>query len=108
MRKTMYLVGAIVGTVVPYYFLIQFLKQYGLDFPLFLQHTSANAIATMFVVDLLISSFVFWVFLFAEGRRLEMGNLWVYVLLNLFVGLSLALPLFLYFREGAVETAAVN
>lgn len=50
----------------------------------------ANPIATMFAVDLFISSFVFWVFLHGEGRRLVMGNLWVYVVLNLAVGLSLA------------------
>ena len=103
MKKTIYLLGAIAGTVLPYYFLIQFLLQYGFDLPLFVQQMFANPIATMFTVDLFISSFVFWVFLYAEGRRLEMGNLWVYVVLNLSVGLSLALPLFLYFREGAME-----
>jgi hypothetical protein len=70
------------------------------------QQMFANPITSMFAVDLLITSFVFWVFLFAEGRRLEMGNLWLYVLLNLFVGLSLAFPLFLYFRAGVLESAA--
>lgn len=103
MRKTIYLIGAIIGIVLPYFFLIQFLMQYGFDLPLFFQQMFANPIASMFAVDLLITSFVFWVFLFAEGRRLDMGYLWLYVLLNLFVGLSLALPLFLYFREGALE-----
>ncbi len=108
MRKSIYLIGAIAGTVLPYYFLIQFLIQDGFDLPLFLQQMVANPIATMFAVDLFISSFLFWVFLFAEGRRLEMGNLWLYIVLNLFVGLSLALPLFLYFRESALETAAAT
>jgi hypothetical protein len=102
MKKTLYLIGAIVGTVLPYYFLIQFLLQHGFNLPLFVQQLFANPIATMFAVDLFIASFVFWVFLYAEGRRLAMGNLWVYVVLNLTVGLSLALPLFLYFREGTM------
>lgn len=106
MKKTFYLLGAIVGAVLPYFFLIQFLMQYGFDLPYFFRQMFANPIASMFAVDLLIISFVFWVFLFAEGRRLEMGNLWLYVLLNLFVGLSLAFPLFLYFREGVLESAA--
>lgn len=108
MRKTSYLIGAIAGTVVPYYFLIQFLLQYGFDPALFVQQMFATPIATMFAMDLFISSFVFWVFLFAEGRRLAMGNLWLYIVLNLIVGLSLALPLFLYFREGALQSAAAN
>jgi hypothetical protein len=37
-----------------------------------------------------------------------MGNLWLFVVLNLTVGLSLALPLFFYFREGAMESAAAG
>lgn len=106
MRKTLYLLGAIIGTVVPYYFLIQFFLQNGFDLALFVQQAFASPAASMFTVDLFISSFVFWVFLFAEGRRLSMSNLWAFVVLNLLVGLSLALPLFLYFREGALETAA--
>jgi hypothetical protein len=57
----------------------------------------------MFTIDLLISSVVFWSFLFYEGRRLRMKNLWVYVAANLLVGLSLALPLFLYFREMVID-----
>lgn len=32
-----------------------------------------------------------------------MKHLWVYVLANLLVGVSLALPLFLYVREGRLE-----
>ena len=104
MTKRLYLFGAIIGTVLPYAFLISFFVQHGIDFSLFVQQMTANPIARMFTVDLFISSFVFWVFLFSEGRRLEMGNLWLYVVLNLLVGLSLALPLFLYFREDAVES----
>lgn len=105
MRKTIYLIGAIIGIVLPYFFLIQFLMEYGFDLPIFFQQMFANPIASMFAVALLITSFVFWLFLFAEGRRLDMGYLWLYVLLNLFVGLSLAFPLFLYFREGALESS---
>ena len=60
--------------------------------------------AAIFILDFFISSFVFWVFLFSEGRKRGMGNLWLYVVANLAVGLSLALPLFLYMRERAMET----
>ncbi len=104
MRKTLYLIGAIVGTVLPYYYLFQFFSQYGFDVGLFAQQAAANPVAAMFTVDLFISSFVFWVFLFGEGRKRGMGNLWLYVVANLAVGLSLALPLFLYMRERAMET----
>src|ERR1700682_1477305 len=36
---------------------------------------------------------------FLKGRRRGMRNLWLYVVCNLAVGVSLALPLFLFFRE---------
>jgi hypothetical protein len=36
---------------------------------------------------------------FSEGPRRGMKNLWVYVLCTLLVGVSLGLPLFLFFRE---------
>lgn len=108
MTKTLYIIGAIIGTLVPYYFLFRFVGQYGFDVALFTQQAVANPAAAMFTADLLISSFVFWIFLFNEGRRLSMPRLWLYVVLNLAVGLSLALPLFLYSREGALERHRVT
>lgn len=50
-------------------------------------------------MDVIVSSLALWLFVFSEGRRRGMGRLWVYVVCNLTVGVSLALPLFLFFRE---------
>jgi hypothetical protein len=99
MRKNLYLVAAIAGTVIPYYFFISFLVQYGLDWSLIWQQLFVSDLAAFFVFDVVISTLTLWVFVFAEGRRLQMSHLWVYVIANLTVGVSLALPLFLYFRE---------
>ncbi len=46
---------------------------------------------------------MFRIFLFAEGRRLQMKFLWAYIPLGLIVGVCFALPLFLYWRECALE-----
>jgi hypothetical protein len=46
---------------------------------------------------------VLWVFIFAEGRRLGMRHFWAYVIANLTVGVSLALPMFLFYRETYLE-----
>ncbi len=59
----------------------------------------ANGAAGGFSADLLVSSFVFWILAFAESRRLGLARPWAYIVLNLLIGLSCALPLFLYFRE---------
>ena len=99
MRKQLYLIGAILGTLLPYYYFIQFLWTYGLNLHQLVSQLFANDISAFFGMDVIVSSLVLWVFIFAEGRRLGMKHLWVYVAANLAVGVSLALPLFLYVRE---------
>jgi hypothetical protein len=53
--------------------------------------------------DLIISSVALWVFVLTEGRRLGVRLLWLPLVANLAVGLSLALPLFLYMRHPYAE-----
>ena len=98
MRKY-YLVATVIGTLWPYYFFGSFAVHNGFDIPLFVQQVVSARASLGFVVDLFISSFVFWPFLFKEAKRLNTLNPWLFVILNLAVGLSCALPLFLYFRE---------
>ncbi len=60
---------------------------------------SASKILSGVAMDLMVSVIVFWFFMFTEARKLQMKNPWLYLLATLLVGLSFALPLFLYFRE---------
>lgn len=99
MIQYLYLLLALLGAVLPYSQLIPFLREHGLDLKLLVEQMFANRISAFFGLDVLISSVVLWVFVFAEGRRRKMRHLWVYILSNLAVGVSLALPLFLYARE---------
>jgi hypothetical protein len=101
--KTLYLLLAIVGLVLPYYFLAAFLVEHGLDLALLVQQLFANRISTFFAVDLIISSAVFWVFVYQESARRQVPHAWVFVATNLLVGLSFALPLFLYVRQSRIE-----
>jgi lysylphosphatidylglycerol synthetase-like protein (DUF2156 family) len=59
--------------------------------------------AGIFAADALLSAAIFLVFVFAEGRRLRMGALWLYPLLVLGIGLCCALPAFLAYRERALD-----
>jgi hypothetical protein len=95
----LYLVAAILGAILPLSQLIPFLAASGLDMPLLFKQLFANHISAFFGLDVIVSSFVLWLFVFSEGRRRGMRNLWLYVICNLAVGVSLALPLFLFFRE---------
>jgi Terpene cyclase DEP1 len=97
--KTVYLILSLVGTVVPYYFLGSFLLAHGLNLGLFLSQMWATEIARFFVADVVISSLVLWAYMAQEVRQHGIRYWWVCLLANLLVGVSLALPLFLYFRE---------
>jgi len=48
MRKNLYPVAAISGAVLPYYFVISFLMQYGLDLNLVWQQLFANDLTAFF------------------------------------------------------------
>ncbi len=99
----LYLILAILGAVLPLSQLIPFLTINGLDLPLFFRQLFQTHVSAFFGMDVIVSSFVLWVLVFSEGRRRGMKNLWLYIACNLAVGVSLALPLFLLFRERSLN-----
>jgi len=103
-KKNIYLILAILGFVVPYYFFLQVPGENGFDLPRLLQPMFSNNLLRGVAVDLMISVIAFWVFVFAEANKLEMNPPWLYLLATLLVGLCFAIPLFLYFRERKLET----
>lgn len=100
----LYLVAAILGTILPLSYFLPLLATHGLDGPLFFRQLFQNNFSAFFGMDVIVSSFVLWLFVFSEGRRRDMKHLWVYILCNLLVGVSLGLPLFLFFRERKLKT----
>ena len=108
MLKTIYALSCVLGLVLPYSQLIPFAIDRGFDPVLFLEQLFANRIASCFALDVIVSSFVFWILVFVEGSRLEMNNLWVYILANLTVGLSFGLPLFLLMRQRKLTQKAIS
>lgn len=103
MLKIIYLLLGILGTILPYSQFLVFLLEHGLDMPLFIEQLFANRVSSFFGMDVIVSSLVFWTFVFWEGSRLKMPNLWIYIMANLLVGVSLGLPLFLLMRQQQLE-----
>jgi len=101
MRK-IYLLLAILGAVIPYAFFIDFFQTYGINLPEFIKALFANGAAGGFTADLLISSFVFWLFMFSESRK-HGPSPYLFIILNLTIGLSCALPAYLYAKEKSHE-----
>jgi hypothetical protein len=97
--KHLYFCLAVLGLVLPYSQFVPFLQEHGLDLRLMIDQLFANRISAFFGLDVIVSAVVLWIFVRVEGRRLGMSRLWVPLLAVLTVGVSLALPLFLYLRE---------
>ena len=101
--KYIYLLLAICGAVLPYVFFIDFIQQSGIDLPLFVQSLFVNGAAGGFSADLLLSSCVFWIFMF--NQRPHGPHPALYIVLNLSIGLSCALPAYLYAKACQQEVA---
>ncbi len=97
--KTLYLVLAIVGAVLPYAFFIQHFTTEGVGISGFVAALFANPAAGGFTADLLFTSLVFWIFMFHQRSRQKGPRPILFIVLNLLVGLSCAFPAYLYARE---------
>jgi len=101
--KTLYLLLCVVGIALPYWQFLPWVEENGLNLRLMLQQLFANRIGGFFGLDVLVSSLVLLVFMRGESSRVAVRGRWLPVVALLTVGVSLALPLFLYLRELSLE-----
>jgi hypothetical protein len=94
--RTLFLVLAIVGGIVPIIFFGQHFASVGFGPVNFVAALFANPAAGGFTSDLLLSSLVFWIAMFYRRSQGRGPRPTLYVLLNLFIGLSCALPAYIY------------
>jgi hypothetical protein len=105
-RKTVYLAFCVLGIALPYWqFVPWVVTRHGVPLGLFFRELFANRISGFFGMDVLVSAVVLIFFLRREGKRLGVRHLWLPIAGTLTVGVSLGLPMFLYLREDALETA---
>ncbi|MTH54837.1 DUF2834 domain-containing protein [Bacillus mangrovi] len=106
--KTILLLLASMGTIIPYYFFTPFLINNGLDIMSIAELLFVNRVSAFFAADFLISCIVFLTFLYTETKKYKIKQWWICILATITVGLSLAFPLFLYFRLLALEKQQVK
>ena len=97
--KTVYLVMTIIGVIIPCLFFFQFIQLNGVDLPAFISALFVNGAAGGFSADLFISSFVFWILMFQQQKMRNGPKPCLFIVLNLGIGLSCALPAYLYAIE---------
>ena len=103
--KTVYLGLSVLGTIAPLFLLFPFVEEHGLDIPLMVSQLFATPVGSFVAADVIVSSAALWVFVIVEARRLGMKHQWLPLAATLAVGVSLALPLFLYMREAWTSKA---
>lgn len=92
-----YLVLSVLGLVIPVYF--NFIADWtSVENPWWRPIVDFPAMSS-FTADLIICASAAVLFILAEGRRIKMKNLWVYVVLSLVVAIAFAFPFFLFMRE---------
>lgn len=101
-----YLGLCVAGAVLPLWQVAPFVRDHGFDASLFVTQLFASPVSSFFGVDVLVSTVVLWTFVLVQGRRDGVRHLWLPLLANVSVGVSLGLPLFLYLRERALNTGA--
>ena len=102
-RKHAYFALFVLGTVVPYAAFAPWLIDHGFDIPLMVSELFANRISAFFGLDVIISTIAFWAFVNWEGPRVGVKHQWAPLAASLTIGVSSALPLFLFFREIRLE-----
>jgi len=95
--KTLYLSLCVVGIVLSYWQFIPWLIANGMNFSLFFQQLFASRISSFFAMDVLVSAIALMIFVRQE--RLSGTARWLPLIAVVTVGVSLALPLFLYLRQ---------
>lgn len=103
--KTFYLLAAVVGAIAPYAVYFGYLE-YVPGSSGALSLAWGNPIAAATLTDFTISCLVFWPFLVTESRKLAIRHWWLFIVANIFIGLSFALPAFLYIRERRMANVA--
>ena len=96
--KQVYLILAIMGAVIPVMFFIGVFHADTVGAAGFIAAIFANSAAAGFTADLFITSAVFWVFMFSAKQG---PKPWLFIALNLCIGLSCALPAYLYRRAAS-------
>lgn len=101
--RHIYLVFCVLGILLPYYQIIGYTNEYGMDYaPLFTDIFMKTSTA-FFAYDLLVAAFVALLFMYMEAKRINMKKFWIPMTCVVGIGFAFGLPLFLYMRQKMLD-----
>ncbi len=105
--KHLYLILCVIAVILTYSQMLPFLAANNNDILVLFQQMFINQGVGFFSMDLLVLSLVALVFMIVETKRLHLKYLWLPIVAIFMVGMSLALPLFLFLRELQLEKSKI-
>jgi len=115
-RAWIFAAVALTGFVLTQYYLVLFIHEVqgqptlegmlSFDVAAFVAGGFANPSASFLSIDVIVSVACFLLWVFPEGKRLGMRNVWVYAALTFMVAMAVSFPLFMMMRERALVRAA--
>ena len=102
MQKT-YLFLALAGTIIPWVPFAPFLAEAGVSPVTILAALYVNGATAGITNDFFICCLVFWVFMARDSKSHGVRAWWLLIPATLLVGLSMALPTYLYLRERRLQ-----
>lgn len=104
--RVVYALLCVVGAALPLSRFVPWLAENGFDVGRLLDEALGPPIAAFAWLDVAVSAIVVLALVLSEGRRDRVRHLWAPVVGLFTVGVSLALPLYLFLRERAIEEIA--
>ena len=106
--RHVYLILCAAGTILPYWKLVPWIREHGLNVSLLFAELFSTRIGAFFGLDVIASALTLFVFILFESRRAHVPHRWLPILGTLLVGVSLGLPLFLFLRQRQLDGAATR
>jgi len=97
--KKLYLFLSVLGTILPFYIFVPWFMNEGLNLRLLLNLLLINPISQFFAMDFIISWIVFSIFIIVDSQKSKIQFWWIPLIGNCCVGLSFALPFYLFLKE---------
>lgn len=96
--KKIFFILCFLGVILPYYHLINFLKENNWSMTGFLDQLYSNHAISMITMDITVAASSFWVFLIYQfsNKKISAKCFTKYIISLFVVGFSLSLPLYLY------------
>jgi hypothetical protein len=104
--RILYLLLAIIGLVMTWYYNLQFIEESGGSFDIaeFMAAGATNAASQSLGWDLAIACIAGLLWIFLESKRLGMRFFWIYIILAFSIAYAFAFPLYLFVRQGKLES----